>query len=77
MIGLCLPADEPIGRGDRFISGEIAALRATVVAVVTKTDLVDSERLAEHLLAVAELAEFADVVPVSAVTGTRWTPWST
>jgi GTP-binding protein Era len=71
VIGLCLPADQPIGPGDRFISGEIAALRATVVAVVTKTDLVDRARLARQLAAVGELAEFADVVPVSAVTGDR------
>jgi GTP-binding protein Era len=69
VIGLCLPADQPIGRGDRFISGEIAALRATVVAVVTKTDLVDRGQLVPQLAAVGELAEFADVVPVSAVTG--------
>jgi GTP-binding protein Era len=69
VIGLCLPADEPIGRGDRFISGEIAALRASVLAVVTKTDLVDRARLAAHLTAVGELAEFAEVVPVSVVTG--------
>lgn len=69
VVGLCLPADEPIGRGDRFISGELAAMRATVVAVVTKTDLVDRARLAAQLAAVGELAEFAEVVPVSAVTG--------
>lgn len=69
VIGLCLPADQPIGRGDRFISGEIASLRATVVAVVTKTDLVDRAGLAAALAAAAELGEFADVVPVSAVTG--------
>ena len=41
VIGLCIPADEPVGRGDRFIAGEIAELKATVIAVVTKTDLVD------------------------------------
>jgi GTPase len=69
VIGLCLPADEPIGRGDRFISGEIASLHATIIAVVTKTDLVTPERLAEQLVAVSELGEFAEVVPVSAVTG--------
>jgi GTP-binding protein Era len=69
VIGLCLPADEEIGRGDRFISGEIAELKATLVAVVTKTDLVDRASLAKRLLAVQELGEFADIVPVSAVSG--------
>ncbi|MGH3681706.1 MAG: GTPase Era [Natronosporangium sp.] len=71
VVGLCLPADQPVGPGDRFITGEIARLRATVVAVVTKTDLVDRARLAGQLAAVGELAEFAAVVPVSAVTGDR------
>jgi GTP-binding protein Era len=69
VIGLCLPADEEIGRGDKFIATEIAELRAPVVAVVTKTDLVDRARLAEQLVAVTGLGDFAEVVPVSAVTG--------
>ncbi|WP_432978441.1 GTPase Era [Dactylosporangium sp. CA-233914] len=69
VIGLCLPADEEIGRGDRFISGEIAELKATLVAIVTKVDLVDRATLAKRLLAVQELGEFADIVPVSAVSG--------
>ncbi|GAB3986014.1 hypothetical protein GCM10027615_77310 [Plantactinospora veratri] len=69
VIGLCIPADEPIGRGDRFITGELAELKAKVLAVVTKTDLVDRKRLAEQLLAVSELGDFAEVVPVSAVSG--------
>src|SRR5690242_15556768 len=69
VVGLCLPADEEIGRGDRYISAEIASLRASVVAVVTKTDLVDRGSLVRRLAEVGELADFADVVPVSAVSG--------
>ncbi|HEX7744565.1 MAG TPA: GTPase Era [Micromonosporaceae bacterium] len=69
VIGLCIPANEPVGRGDRFISGELAGLTATVLAVVTKTDLVDRRTLAEQLLAVSQIGDFAEVVPVSAVTG--------
>jgi GTPase len=67
VIGLCIPANEPVGRGDQFIAGEVAG--RTVIAVVTKIDLVDRGRLAEQLVAVAELGEFAEVVPVSAVSG--------
>lgn len=69
VIGLCVPADEEIGRGDRFITGELSELKAAVIAVVTKTDLVDRKRLTEQLVAVSELADFAEVVPVSAVSG--------
>jgi GTP-binding protein Era len=69
VIGVCFPADEPVGRGDRFISSELAELKATVMAVVTKTDLVDKATLAQRLLAVSQLADFAEIVPVSAVSG--------
>jgi GTP-binding protein Era len=69
VVGLCIPADETVGRGDRFIAAEVAGLKAIVVAVVTKTDLVTKGQLAEQLLAVSQLGDFADVVPVSAVSG--------
>ncbi|TQS40777.1 GTPase Era [Cryptosporangium phraense] len=70
VVALCVPADEPVGRGDRFIADEIVGLKKkNLVAVVTKTDLVDKKRLAQQLLAVSELADFAEVVPVSAQAG--------
>ena len=71
VIVFCLPADQRIGPGDRYIAGELAQLRTAtpVVAVATKADTVSKGRLAEHLLQVAELAEWADIVPVSAVEG--------
>ncbi|AEV82314.1 Era-like GTP-binding protein [Actinoplanes sp. SE50] len=69
VIGVCFPADEPVGRGDRFISAEVGELKAKVIAVVTKVDLVDPQTLAQRLLAVAELYDFAEIVPVSAVSG--------
>ncbi|CAN5210265.1 GTPase Era [soil metagenome] len=67
-VGFCVPADQPVGPGDRFISAELAALgRTPVLAIVTKADLVDQERLGAQLLAVSRLADFAEIVPVSAV----------
>jgi GTP-binding protein Era len=69
VIGVCFPADEPVGRGDRFISSELRELKATIIAVVTKVDLVDPATLTKHLLAVSELYDFAEIVPVSAVSG--------
>ena len=67
MIGLCLPADEPIGQGDRFIARELVKLKTPVVGIVTKTDLVAPVVVAERLAAAAQLLDFADLVPVSAV----------
>jgi GTP-binding protein Era len=69
VVGFCVPADQKIGPGDRFIAGELAGLRAPVVAIVTKTDAVSKQRIAEQLIAVSELGEFAEVIPVSAVRG--------
>ncbi|GGS47785.1 GTPase Era [Planobispora rosea] len=70
VIGFCVPANEPVGRGDRFIADKLAAVKKTpVVAVVTKCDLATREQIAEQLLAVSRLAEFAEIVPVSAQAG--------
>ncbi len=77
VVGLCLPADQPIGPGDRYIATELSALRRRpIVAVVTKTDTITRAALAEHLAQVAALGEqigveWAEVVPVSARTGTQ------
>ena len=75
VVGFCVPADEKIGPGDRFIARELAEIRRVAkVAVVTKTDRVPRDRVAEQLLAVSELGQaegidWAQVVPVSAVAG--------
>jgi GTP-binding protein Era len=67
VIGFCVPADQRVGPGDRFIAAELAQLRAPVVGIVTKTDATSKQRVAEQLVALTKLGEFADVVPVSAV----------
>ncbi|WP_147793933.1 GTPase Era [Cellulomonas sp. Y8] len=71
VVGFCLPSDQKVGPGDRFIAEQLAQLgrRTPVVAIATKADLVGKQRLAEHLLAVSELGEWADIVPVSAESG--------
>ncbi|HEY0718810.1 MAG TPA: GTPase Era, partial [Streptosporangiaceae bacterium] len=70
VIGFCVPAGDPVGPGDRYLARELATIRTTpVVAIVTKTDEVPPDRVLAQLTAVAELGDWADVVPVSAVTG--------
>jgi GTPase len=70
VIGFCIPAGDLIGPGDRFLARELENVRKTpVVVIVTKCDQVPPDRVAEQLVAVAGLGEWADVVPVSAVTG--------
>jgi GTPase len=75
-IGLCIPADEAIGPGDRWIVEQIRSVAPTtiLVAVVTKIDKVAKDKLAAQLAAVGELVGISDgrqaeIVPVSAVTG--------
>ncbi len=73
VVGLCLPADQRIGPGDRFIAHELAELhqarKRPTVALVTKTDLVDRQRLMEHLVAVDRLGDWSAIVPCSAARG--------
>lgn len=66
VIAFCVPADEKVGPGDRYIARDLAELRKPVVAVVTKSDTVSREALAAQLLAVDALGDWADIVPVSA-----------
>jgi GTPase len=69
-IGFCVPAPDRIGPGDKYLAAELAAIKGTpVVAIVTKTDLAPPERVAAQLAALAELGDWADIVPVSATTG--------
>ncbi|MGI8698174.1 MAG: GTPase Era [Mycobacteriales bacterium] len=69
VVGACFAADERVGPGDRYLAAQLADLRTPVLAVVTKADLTDSDRLGAQLLAVTELQDWAEVVPVSAASG--------
>lgn len=75
VIGICLPASDKIGPGDRFLVSEAAKVaRTPKVALATKADLVSPERMAEHLMEIAKLGEtigieWAAVIPVSATSG--------
>ena len=73
VVGFCLPSDQRIGPGDQYIARELVELgqarRTPVVALATKSDKVDRQRLAEHLIAIDRLGEWAEIVPCSATRG--------
>jgi len=69
VIGFCVPANEKIGPGDRYISEQLDAFSAKKVAIVTKTDLVKPNDVLEQLLRLNELREWDLVIPVSSFTG--------
>ncbi|MGV7554272.1 GTPase Era [Mycobacterium persicum] len=77
VIGLCIPADEAIGPGDRWILEQIRSVApgTTLAVIVTKIDKVPKERVAAQLVAVGELVEnlpgSTEIVPVSALTGAQ------
>jgi GTPase len=67
VIGFCLPADEKIGPGDRFINEQLEAFpRAKKIAIVTKIDTASKNTVGERLLAASELRDWAAIIPVSA-----------
>jgi GTP-binding protein Era len=70
VIALCVPADESVGPGDRFLAGELAEItRTPKLAVITKVDAASPDRVAEQLAAINELGDWVDVLPVSAASG--------
>ncbi|WP_260853196.1 GTPase Era [Corynebacterium glyciniphilum] len=68
VIGLCIPADEKIGPGDRWILEAVrkAAPKTPVVGIVTKLDKASKDQVGAQLMALHDLLDGGEVVPVSA-----------
>ena len=67
VVAFCMPADEKIGPGDRYINEQLDSFpRAKKVAIVTKIDATSRPQVAAQLLAVSELREWEAIIPVSA-----------
>ncbi|WP_243063251.1 GTPase Era [Humibacter sp. RRB41] len=72
IIGFCVPADEKIGPGDRYINERLEDYpRAKKVAIVTKTDATGKAAVADQLLTVSSLREWDAIIPLSAVRGSQ------
>ena len=72
MIGLCLPANEKIGPGDRYINEQLDSFpRAKKVAIVTKIDASSRPGVAEQLQAVSELRDWDAIIPISSFDKTQ------
>ncbi|MGJ0183148.1 GTPase Era [Corynebacterium glyciniphilum] len=68
VIGLCIPADEKIGPGDRWILDAVrkAAPKTPVVGIVTKLDKASKDQVGAQLMALHDLLDGGEVIPVSA-----------
>jgi GTPase len=70
VVCFCVTADDKVGPGDRFIAQELAELKTPVIGVVTKTDAAQNkDMIGQQLLALSQLGDWADIIPVSAVDG--------
>jgi GTP-binding protein Era len=58
-----------VGGGDRFLAEEVAKVATPALCVVNKLDAAPRRKMVAALQAAADLAEWAEVVPVSARTG--------
>ena len=63
------PADEKIGKGDRFIVERLKEAYGPVYLVLNKIDLLSKDQLIEKLNEWKELFDFKEIIPISAVEG--------
>ena len=70
LIVLLIDATQPMGRGDRFVLDMIRSTTTTAFLLPNKVDLLrDKKQLLPLIKTYAEQREFAEVVPISALTG--------
>lgn len=69
VIGFCVPANEKLGPGDRFINERLDDFpRARKVAILTKVDEASKGEIIDQLTRLGALREWDAVVPISSVT---------
>ena len=68
VIGLCIPADEKIGPGDRWILDAVraSAPKTPVIGIVTKLDKTSKDQVGAQLMELHDLLDGGEVIPVSA-----------
>ena len=69
LILMLVDAAAGVGPGDRFLAGELAKVATPKFCVVNKMDAAPRAKMAAALQAAGALADFAEIVPVSARTG--------
>jgi GTP-binding protein Era len=72
VIGLCVPANEKLGPGDKYINEQLDRFpRAKKVVIVTKVDATSRPAVAQQLQAVGELRDWDSIIPISSLTGSQ------
>ncbi|MGX8680949.1 MAG: GTPase Era [bacterium] len=63
------PADEKIGKGDRFIVDRLKSIDVPVYLLLNKCDLLDHDALALKLGEWSAMYDFQEIIPISALNG--------
>ncbi len=66
---LIAPADEYIGKGDRYIVNRLKESEAPVYLLLNKIDLLSQDEIAQKLVEWKELFDFKEIIPISALNG--------
>ena len=66
---LIAPADEKIGKGDRFIVNRLKEADGPVYLILNKIDLLSKEQLIQKLAQWKEMFDFKEIIPISALNG--------
>ncbi len=69
VVAMLVDASKPAGTGDAWVAEHVARTRATKVLVISKADLAEAEQVEAQVTAARALADFDDVVVLSAVEG--------
>jgi GTPase len=69
LLGLVVDASEALGKGNRYVVDLVTRSKAPVFLILNKIDVMKKPKLLPIIDAYAKLADFAEIVPVSAATG--------
>lgn len=64
-----IDASQDVGRGDEWVANQLAKVDTVRILVLTKTDLVDQQKLQEQRGLAEKLGEWDDIVECSSVSG--------
>ena len=72
VLALILDVSEEFGQGDRRAIERVARFEGTRILLLNKIDRVPKSRLLPLIESAGKMGDFAEIIPISALTGTAW-----
>ena len=69
VLALIVDASEELGQGDRRALERVSRFAGTRILLLNKIDRIPKEQLLPRIEAAAKMGEFAEIIPISALTG--------